>query len=103
MKTIVKTIRGTYHSAAAFLLFAIISVQSIAQETVSEKVEKTTVEITNHPENWFANNWLWIVGVVVFLILFFALAGGSSFRRRTTVHNDPVSGRKVTTTTEEDV
>lgn len=102
MKTIVRSIGTTYSKLMAFLLFSFISLQTFAQETVTESVEKTTVEVTNNPQNWFANNWLWIVGVVVFLILFFALAGGSSFRRRTTVHSDPVSGRTVTTT-EEDV
>lgn len=70
----------------------------------SNTTETTKVEITTDAGNWFANNWMWLLGGLILLILLLSLAGGgSSYRRsRTVVREDPLTGTRTTTTTTDD-
>lgn len=62
----------------------------------------TKVEITADTGNWFSNNWIWVVGVIVFIILLFALMGGGSSRRTTVIRENTGTGSVTRTTTVED-
>lgn len=90
------------------LMLTCINVLSYAQETSgagggsSSTTSSTKVEITSNPGNWFTNNWIWVVGVVVFIILLLALIGGGSSRRRTTVVREDSLGNVSRTTTVDD-
>lgn len=77
---------------------------SFAQETTGESssTKTTKVEVTANTTNWFSDNWIWVVGVIVFIILLFALMGGSSSRRTTVVREDLGTGRVSRTTTVDD-
>jgi hypothetical protein len=94
-------------------ILTMVQVMTFAQETSgggsstssgsSSTSSSTKVEISNDTGNWFANNWIWVVGVIVFIILLFALLGGSSSSRRTTVvREDTGTGRVSRTTTVDD-
>lgn len=73
---------------------------SFAQETSGGGSTSTTkVEITADTGNWFSDNWLWVVGVIVFIILLFALIGGGGSSRRTTVVKEDMGTGRVTRTT----
>lgn len=89
------------------VVMALIQVMTYAQETTSGSGTSTSsttkVEISSDTGNWFSNNWIWVVGVIVFIILLFALIGGSSSSRRTTVvREDTGTGRVTRTTTVDD-
>ena len=87
-------------------VFAVVLFQGIsfAQQTSGgESTSTTKVEITADTGNWFSDNWLWVVGVIVFIILLFALLGsGRSSRRTTVVREDLGTGRVSRTTTVDD-
>jgi len=87
------------------LTMAVCFVQAMAFAQDSGTTTSTTkVEITSDAGNWFANNWLWVAGVVVFIILLFALIGGGGSTRRTTVVREDGAGRVTrTTTVDEDI
>jgi len=87
----------------AVLVLTFTQTISFAQETSGGSTSTTKVEITADTGNWFSNNWLWVVGVIVFIILLFALMGGSRSSRRTTVvREDAPAGRVTRTTTVDD-
>ena len=76
---------------------------SFAQESTGGGSTSTTkVEITADTGNWFSDNWIWVVGVIVFIILLFALMGGGSSRRTTVIREDTGTGRVTRTTTVDD-
>lgn len=80
------------------LAVTFFNAMSIAQESTGT----TKVEITADTGNWFTNNWIWVVGVVVFIILLLALMGGGSSRRTTVIREDTGTGRVTRTTTVDD-
>lgn len=86
------------------VVLTFIQVLTYAQETSGGGSTSTTkVEISADTGNWFGNNWIWVVGVIVFIILLFALIGGGSSSRRTTiVREDLGTGRTTRTTTVDD-
>ena len=87
------------------LVITFFQAVSFAQEATGESTSstKTTkVEVTANTTNWFSDNWIWVVGVIVFIILLFALMGGSSSRRTTVVREDLGTGRVSRTTTVDD-
>jgi uncharacterized membrane protein len=88
----------------AVLVLTLTQTITFAQETSGGGTTSTTkVEITADTGNWFGDNWLWVVGVIVFIILLFALMGGSRSSRRTTVvREDAPAGRVTRTTTVDD-
>jgi hypothetical protein len=86
------------------LAVTFLQAMSFAQETTTGSSTSTTkVEITSDTNNWFSDNWIWVVGVIVFIILLFALMGsGGSSRRTTVVKEDMGTGRVTRTTTVDD-
>jgi len=85
------------------LVCTFIQVLTYAQESTGGGSTSTTkVEISADTGNWFSNNWIWVVGVIVFIILLFALIGGGSSRRTTVVREDLGTGRTTRTTTVDD-
>lgn len=99
MKEVMKYLRMVF----AVLALVFVQATSFAQETTGSggSTSTTQVEITADTGNWFGNNWLWVVGVIVFIILLVALmSGGSRSSRRTTVvREDTGTGGRVTRTT----
>ncbi|MCE3283488.1 MAG: hypothetical protein K0Q66_2225 [Chitinophagaceae bacterium] len=94
----------TNHVKAIFavLVCTFLQAVAIAQESTGG-TSTTKVEITADTGNWFSDNWLWLVGVLVFIILLFALLGsGRSSRRTTVVREDSGPGRVTKTTTVDD-
>jgi hypothetical protein len=86
----------------AVLVCTFLQAVAIAQES-SGSTSTTKVEITADTGNWFSDNWLWLVGVLVFIILLFALLGsGGSSRRTTVIREDTGTGRVTRTTTVDD-
>lgn len=86
-----------------FTAVAFLQAVCIAQESSGGSSSTTKVEITADTGNWFSNNWIWVVGVIVFIILLFALIGGGGSSRRTTVvREDMGTGRVTRTTTVDD-
>jgi hypothetical protein len=76
---------------------------SFAQESTGGSTSTTKVEITADTGNWFSDNWIWVVGVIVFIILLFALMGsGGRSSRTTVVREDLGTGRVTKTTTVDD-
>ena len=94
MKKMIGHLKWIYTSLAVIFLQAV----AIAQET-TEKTSTTKVEITADTGNWFANNWLWVAGVIVFILLLFALMGGGGRSTRTTVVREDLGTGRVTRTT----
>lgn len=87
----------------AMLVLTFLQVTTYAQETTGGgTTSKTEVEITADTGNWFGDNWLWVVGVIVFIILLVALLGGGSRRRTTVIREDTGTGRVSRTTTVDD-
>lgn len=89
------------------MIFTVLAVTffqaiSFAQESSGGNTSTTKVEITADTGNWFSDNWIWVVGVIVFIILLFALMGGGSSRRTTVVKEDLGTGRVTRTTTVDD-
>ncbi len=84
------------------LVVTFIQAASFAQETTSggSSTSTTKVEVTTDTNNWFSDNWIWVVGVVVFIILLFALMGSGRSSRTTVVREDRAAGTgRVTRTT----
>lgn len=96
-----KTINKYVSYLTALIVFLFVQAMAFAQEEGTTSTTK--VEINADTPNWFSDNWLWLVGVIVFIILLFALIGGGSSRRRTTVvREDRDAGRVTRTTTVDD-
>ncbi len=86
------------------VVLTFIQVLTYAQESSGGGSTSTTkVEISANTGNWFSNNWIWVVGIIVFIILLFALIGGGSSRRTTVVREDLDTGRTTRTTTVDDL
>jgi hypothetical protein len=99
-----KQVSFYYKAILTFITLTYLNVIAVAQETTSGNTSTTKVEITTDTGNWFSNNWLWVVGVIVFIILLFALMGSSGSSRRTTVvREDPLTGTTRSTTVDEDI
>lgn len=102
MKPIANSLRLLYLT----LMLTFIQALTYAQETTGGggSTSTTKVEISADTGNWFTNNWIWVVGVIVFIILLLALLGGGSSSRRTTViREDTGTGRTTRTTTVDDI
>ncbi len=65
----------------------------------SQSVPEVTVN-GHDASSWFAQNWLWIAGVIVLLVLIILFMGGSARSRRTTVTTDRNGHVQRTTSTE---
>jgi formate-dependent nitrite reductase membrane component NrfD len=99
MKPIMNYLKLVYTVLAVTFFQAVC----IAQESTGGSSSTTKVEITADTGNWFSNNWIWVVGAIVFIILLFALIGGGGSSRRTTVvREDTGTGRVTRTTTVDD-
>jgi len=107
MKSIVNSLKLFYLTA----VLTLIQVLTFAQETSSggsttsgssSTSSSTKINVTSDTGNWFATNWIWVVGVIVFIILLFALIGGGSSRSTTVVREDMGTGRVSRTTTVDD-
>ncbi len=94
-----KSISGSLKLFYLTLMLTFIQVMTYAQESSGGSTSTTKVEISADTGNWFANNWIWVVGVIVFIILLFALIGGGSSSRRTTVVREDMGPGRVTRTT----
>ena len=81
----------------ATVLFAFMNTATFAQDSAAVTVDKAAVS------NWFADNWMWVVGGVVLLLIIGLSAGGSRRKTKTTTvkTNDGVTERTTTTVTEE--
>lgn len=100
-----KAVMNYLRTVVAILALTFIQATSFAQETSGGGSTSTTkVEISaDTGTNWFSDNWIWVVGVIVFIILLFALMGsGGRSRRTTVVREDLDTGRVSRTTTVDD-
>jgi SNF family Na+-dependent transporter len=97
-----KTVINSLKLVCTVLAVTFFQAVSFAQETSGGSTSTTKVEITADTGNWFSDNWIWVVGVIVFIILLFALMGGSSRRRTTVIKEDTGTGRVSRTTTVDD-
>jgi ribose/xylose/arabinose/galactoside ABC-type transport system permease subunit len=93
------TTRLSIKAIFATLMLVVINMTAFAQETTTTKVD-----ISTDSGNWFSQPWVWVIGVIVFVILLIALmgGGGSSYRKTRTVRRDDLGGRSVTETTTTD-
>ncbi|HEX6915797.1 MAG TPA: hypothetical protein VF145_11180 [Chitinophagaceae bacterium] len=100
MKPVLNYVRTIF----ALMVLTVVQMSTYGQTTGGEGSTSTTeVEITADTGNWFTNNWIWVVGVIVFIILLFALIGsGGSSRRTTVIREDAGTGRVTRTTTVDD-
>jgi hypothetical protein len=65
--------------------------------------QSTKVSINgNDVGSWFGRNWLWVAGIMAFLVLIILFSRGSSRNSRTTTVTDSNGNIRRTTTTEID-
>ena len=92
-----KNLLHRYGHKSCITVFIVFFFQAIAL------AQDTKVEINgNDVGSWFANNWIWVTGLIAFLIiiLLFSISSSKRSKSRTTVYRNH-DGKVVQTTTTE--
>ncbi len=103
MKNIIKNC----NFKAAYMMMTLFFLQTVAwaqEKTTTKSTTKVEIDASG-ASNWFADNWIWVIGGIVFIIVLLALLGGGgrSYRStRTVVREDPLTGNRTRTTTTTD-